>query len=100
MTAFYGDFDRDAQEEESLKTISKALELGINMLDTAWIYQVMPATEPAFVHALTVRTLYRLLDPTEGPISPTKRSWARPSKSMVARSLSSAQSSALHLTDR
>ncbi|KAG9405622.1 hypothetical protein AC1031_003529 [Aphanomyces cochlioides] len=39
MTAFYGNFDRAAQEEESLRTISKALELGINMLDTAWIYQ-------------------------------------------------------------
>ena len=40
MTAFYGDFDRDAQETESLKTIATALELGVNMLDTAWIYQV------------------------------------------------------------
>ena len=40
MTAFYGNFDRDAQEGESLKTIATALELGINMLDTAWIYQV------------------------------------------------------------
>ncbi|CAK4172917.1 unnamed protein product [Aphanomyces euteiches] len=35
----YGSFDRVAHEEESLRTISKALELGINMLDTAWIYQ-------------------------------------------------------------
>ena len=33
MTAFYGDFDRAAQEEESLKTIAKALEMGINLLD-------------------------------------------------------------------
>ena len=41
MTAFYGTFDRDAQEEESLKTIAKALDLGINLLDTAWIYQVI-----------------------------------------------------------
>jgi hypothetical protein len=40
MTAFYGNFDRDAQEAESLKTIATALELGINLLDTAWIYQV------------------------------------------------------------
>lgn len=40
MTAFYGNFDRDAQEEESLKTIATALDLGINLLDTAWIYQV------------------------------------------------------------
>jgi hypothetical protein len=40
MTAIYGDVDRDAQEKESLKTIATALELGINLLDTAWIYQV------------------------------------------------------------
>jgi hypothetical protein len=40
MTAFYGDFDRDAQETESLKTIATALDLGINLLDTAWTYQV------------------------------------------------------------
>ncbi|ETV95868.1 hypothetical protein H310_10907 [Aphanomyces invadans] len=39
MTAFYGNFDRAAQEAESLRTISKALELGVNFLDTAWIYQ-------------------------------------------------------------
>lgn len=39
MTAFYGEFDRAATEEESLRTIGKALELGINFLDTAWIYQ-------------------------------------------------------------
>eukprot|EP00744_Colponema_vietnamica_P013886 GILI01019465.1.p1 GENE.GILI01019465.1~~GILI01019465.1.p1 ORF type:complete len:359 (+),score=69.05 GILI01019465.1:53-1078(+) len=39
MTAFYGDFDRAAQEAESLRTIAKGLELGINFLDTAWIYQ-------------------------------------------------------------
>ena len=45
MTAFYGDFDRDAQEAESLKTIATALELGVNMLDTAWIYQVMQVIE-------------------------------------------------------
>jgi len=39
MTAFYGAFDRAAQEPESLATIAKALELGINFFDTAWIYQ-------------------------------------------------------------
>jgi aryl-alcohol dehydrogenase-like predicted oxidoreductase len=39
MTAFYGSFDRAMQEEGSLKTIGKALELGINFFDTAWIYQ-------------------------------------------------------------
>eukprot|EP01034_Spumella_vulgaris_P027673 gene27673-34427_t len=39
MTAFYGAFDREAQEEESLKTIAKALEIGVNLFDTAWIYQ-------------------------------------------------------------
>jgi aryl-alcohol dehydrogenase-like predicted oxidoreductase len=40
MTAFYGDFDRAAHEETSLQTIGRALELGVNFLDTAWIYQV------------------------------------------------------------
>lgn len=39
MTAFYGNFDRQSTEEESLNTIGKALESGINFLDTAWIYQ-------------------------------------------------------------
>jgi aryl-alcohol dehydrogenase-like predicted oxidoreductase len=39
MTSFYGDFNRAEQEGESLQTIAKALELGINFLDTAWIYQ-------------------------------------------------------------
>eukprot|EP00981_Chlorochromonas_danica_P016120 scaffold15749_cov407-Ochromonas_danica.AAC.1 len=39
MTAAYGEFDRDAQESESLRTIAKALELGVNFIDTAWIYQ-------------------------------------------------------------
>jgi aryl-alcohol dehydrogenase-like predicted oxidoreductase len=39
MTAFYGDFDRKAAEKDNLATIAKALELGINFFDTAWIYQ-------------------------------------------------------------
>ncbi len=38
MTAYIG-LDRDKQEKESLKTIEKALELGINYFDTAWSYQ-------------------------------------------------------------
>ncbi len=40
MTAFYGNVDPVAHEEESLRTLARALELGINFLDTAWIYQV------------------------------------------------------------
>ncbi|OQR87360.1 hypothetical protein THRCLA_22920 [Thraustotheca clavata] len=43
MTAFYGDFDREAAEVTSLDTIGKALELGINLIDTAWIYQSLGA---------------------------------------------------------
>ncbi|KAF0718182.1 Aste57867_1849 [Aphanomyces stellatus] len=39
MTAFYGNFDRVVQEAESLRTIATGLEMGINLLDTAWIYQ-------------------------------------------------------------
>ena len=36
MTAFYG-ADPAAAEAESLRTIDKALELGVNFLDTAWV---------------------------------------------------------------
>jgi len=39
MTAFYGTFDRLKQEDENQRTIAKALELGINFFDTAWMYQ-------------------------------------------------------------
>jgi len=39
QTSFYGSFSRAEAEEESLRTIEEGLELGINMLDTAWIYQ-------------------------------------------------------------
>ena len=42
MTLSYGAIDWVAHEAESLKTIATALDLGINMLDTAWIYQVNP----------------------------------------------------------
>jgi aryl-alcohol dehydrogenase-like predicted oxidoreductase len=37
---FSGDFDPELQEAESLATIARGLALGINFLDTAWIYQV------------------------------------------------------------
>ena len=39
MTAFYGSFDRNETKMESLEVFKKALECGINFLDTAWIYQ-------------------------------------------------------------
>jgi len=39
MTAFYGDFSRIETEESSIATIGAALEAGVNMIDTAWIYQ-------------------------------------------------------------
>lgn len=39
MTAFYGGFSRKESEAESLSTIKKALDLGVNFFDTAWIYQ-------------------------------------------------------------
>jgi hypothetical protein len=54
MTAFYGNFDRDAQEAESLKTIATALELGVNLLDTAWIYQVCCIANSATSKLLTI----------------------------------------------
>jgi aryl-alcohol dehydrogenase-like predicted oxidoreductase len=53
MTAIYGDVDRDAQEKESLKTIATALELGINLLDTAWIYQVCVSGNLYVINLLT-----------------------------------------------
>ncbi|KAG9405643.1 hypothetical protein AC1031_003550 [Aphanomyces cochlioides] len=39
MTSAYEKVNLVAHEDESLRTISRALELGINMLDTAWVYQ-------------------------------------------------------------
>lgn len=50
MTAFYSD-NPAAHEDESLATIDRALELGINFFDTAWIYQHWPsgATNEALV---------------------------------------------------
>jgi aryl-alcohol dehydrogenase-like predicted oxidoreductase len=39
MTAQYGEFNRRAHEPLSLKTITNALEYGINFFDTAWGYQ-------------------------------------------------------------
>jgi predicted aldo/keto reductase-like oxidoreductase len=39
-SVYSGEFDPDVQEADSLATIGKGLELGINFLDTAWIYQV------------------------------------------------------------
>ena len=36
MTAFYTEFVAE-QEEKSLKTIARALELGLNFFDTAWL---------------------------------------------------------------
>jgi len=38
MTAFYGTDPKEA-EETNMATLDKAQELGINFLDTAWIYQ-------------------------------------------------------------
>jgi aryl-alcohol dehydrogenase-like predicted oxidoreductase len=39
MSYLYKEFNRREQEPENLKVIAKALELGINFFDTAWIYQ-------------------------------------------------------------
>ena len=39
MTAFYGSFNRRGAEAQSIETIGRALECGINFFDTAWIYQ-------------------------------------------------------------
>lgn len=39
MTAFYHDSNPADLEESNQATIAKALELGINFFDTAWIYQ-------------------------------------------------------------
>ena len=56
MTTAFGIVDRDAQDEESLTTIATALELGVNMLDTAWIYQVYTGTVREFRTAKTAKT--------------------------------------------
>ena len=39
MTAFYTGFVVAEREEKSLKAIARALELGLNFFDTAWVYQ-------------------------------------------------------------
>jgi aryl-alcohol dehydrogenase-like predicted oxidoreductase len=39
MTAFYTDSDPRLLEDGNQETIARALELGINFFDTAWIYQ-------------------------------------------------------------
>ncbi|RYH13026.1 hypothetical protein EON65_36660, partial [archaeon] len=101
MTAFYGDFDRDAQEAESLKTIGRALELGINFLDTAWIYQVklentifkfrlyyvdtVLCISSSNLSAYVVHSIPLRL----ASITPTKNWWARQSRSMGETSSSS-----------
>lgn len=44
MTGFYGGFDRSKVDAEAEKTLRAALDVGINFLDTAWIYQVSTAS--------------------------------------------------------
>ena len=39
MTAFYTGFNLVEHEGKSLQTIARALELGLNFFDTAWMYQ-------------------------------------------------------------
>lgn len=39
MTAFHSGGNSPGQEELSLETFAKAIELGLNFFDTAWIYQ-------------------------------------------------------------
>lgn len=59
MTAFYGDFDRTESEAESQATIARALELGVNFLDTAWIYQHWKTTPPLANEELIGRAIAR-----------------------------------------
>jgi aryl-alcohol dehydrogenase-like predicted oxidoreductase len=61
MTAFYGGFDRTAAEEESLATITKALELGLNFFDTAWIYQSFGMGTPNVHVACLVPNYYMVI---------------------------------------
>lgn len=61
MTAFYGGFDRELQEPKSLETISRALELGINFLDTAWMYQVSTALSNLTLDGIYVLTILHLV---------------------------------------
>lgn len=39
MSSFYGSFNRAEAEEVSLATIGKSIEAGVDLFDTAWIYQ-------------------------------------------------------------
>lgn len=38
MSAFYGSYSTEEAQEESKKVIMRALELGVNLLDTSDIY--------------------------------------------------------------
>lgn len=81
ITIISGDFDPELQEAESLATIARGLELGINFLDTAWIYQV----GLSYLFLLIVTTVSRTFAMER--YTPTKTWSARPSRSMVERSL-------------
>jgi hypothetical protein len=50
MTAFYGDFSRADTESTSLQTITQGLKIGMNFLDTAWIYQSFGAGGGNFIN--------------------------------------------------
>ena len=45
MTAFYKATSPGADEAECMRTFARALELGINFIDTAWIYQSHDGSE-------------------------------------------------------
>ncbi len=75
MTAFYGDFNRAEQEDESLRTIAKALEMGINFLDTAWIYQVRSRLHRSMINIFVYA--YSRLELVEEETLRTKNSWEK-----------------------
>jgi aryl-alcohol dehydrogenase-like predicted oxidoreductase len=66
MTAFYKPTFADADEAEALRAISRALELGVNFIDTAWVYQRREdgATNEELVRAARVRLRVAALGPS------------------------------------
>lgn len=98
FAAFYGDFDRAAQEPESLAVIAKSLELGFNFFDTAWVYQSFGLGEESrfnCAHPAKIVSLQVVEETTQ-----TRSYWAKRLRFMAAKNLLSRPSLELPSTQK